>query len=160
MTTQSNQRTLWLFAIVIVVIIGHAVLRKGTPEPAKPSASLVKWVAADDAERLSRESGKPIMYEFTAEWCPPCRQMDKTVFNDATMAERINRDVIPVRLTDRRREEGSNPPHVSRLQSQYNVTGFPTIVFVDATGNQKNRMEGYGGRDWFEEGAVRCVSNT
>lgn len=152
---RKNQRgvTLWIFGVVIVLIIGRAALRQESrgSSPTERVATHVKWVAPADAERLSRESGKPIMYEFTAEWCPPCRQMERDVFADATLAGRINEGFIPVRLTDRRKEEGRNPAHVERLQNLYNVNAFPTVVFVDSNGGVKNRMQGYGGRDAFDE---------
>ena len=150
---RKNQRgvTLWIFGAVIVLIIARAAIRPESHDdtPVEAAATLVKWVPPADAERLSRQSGKPIMYEFTAAWCPPCRQMERDVFADATMAGRINDGFIPVRLTDRRKEEGRNSADVERLQKLYNVNAFPTVVFVDASGGVKNRT-----------GAMRCGSNT
>lgn len=140
---------LWLFALVVVLVAGRIALKQVSQE--KQGVSLVKWVEAGQATRLARERGRPIMYEFTAEWCSPCRRMEDQVFRNPATAERINRLFIPVRVMDRQREEGRNPPHVARLQNLYNVSGFPTVVFVDANGSLKKRMEGYGGRAAFEQ---------
>lgn len=152
---RNSQRSvpLWLFALVVALIAGRLALRQSPGEPSQPKkgASLVKWVPAADATRLAQQSGRPIMYEFTADWCPPCRRMDAQVFQNPTVADRINRGFIPVRITDRRREEGKNAPEVARLQNLYNVSGFPTVVFVDANGGLKKRMVGYGGRAAFEQ---------
>lgn len=146
---KSQRGTLLIFGLVIALIVGRAAFRNRKSHDEVPT--LVKWVANADAERLSRETGKPIMYEFTAAWCPPCRKMERDVFSDATMAARINDGFIPVRLTDRRREDGRNPADVQHLQTLYDVKAFPTIVFVDSNGGVKDRVQGYGGRDWFGE---------
>ena len=153
---RNSQRSvpIWLFAFVVALIAGRLVLKRyPAAESVRPrqSASLVKWVPEAEAVPLAQQSGRPIMYEFTADWCPPCRRMEEQVFRNAAAAERINRRFIPVRLVDRQREEGSNPPHVARLQNLYNVRAFPTVILVDVNGNLKKRIQGYGGRAAFEE---------
>ena len=140
----------WLMAIVVALVAGRVALRQ-FPESDKKSASLVRWVPAAQAVQIAKQRSRVIMYEFTAEWCPPCHQLEEQVFADSTLAARINRTVVPVRVMDRMREDGRNPPDVERLQNLYNVRGFPTVIFVDADGNLKQRMEGYSGRDAFEE---------
>ena len=149
-----NQRSIpvWLFALVAILIVGRFALKRTVLKPAaRQKASLVKWVAPADAVKLAQQSGKPIMYEFTADWCPPCHRLEDEVFGDVAFATRINNGVIPVRLTDRMREDGRNDPEVERLQNLYNVRGFPTVIFVDGKGDLKNRMEGYGGRAAFDK---------
>jgi thiol:disulfide interchange protein len=142
--TRSRGVTVAIFALVLALI---AVLMAMQP---KTGPSLVKWVPAAEAVRLSQQSGRPILYEFTAEWCPPCRRMDQQVFQNAAIAQRINDNFIAVRIMDRQREDGSNAPEVTRLQNLYGVSGFPTVVFVGANGHLKKRMVGYGGRASFE----------
>lgn len=150
---RGNQRSvpLWLMALVVALVAGRIVVSRLPETNPKQTVSLVRWVPAAIAVRLAQERGKPIMYEFTADWCPPCHQLEDQVFADPALAGRINRGFVPVRITDRMREEGRNPPDVKRLQNLYNVRGFPTVIFVDANGNLKKRMEGYGGRGAFEK---------
>ena len=56
---------------------------------------------------------------------------------------------VPVRLTDRQREEGRNSRSVEELERRYGVKAFPTVIFADADGTERARMEGYGGREEF-----------
>jgi thiol:disulfide interchange protein len=143
---------LWLFVFLTMLLVWRV---SRTPRRAHPD--LIQWVAPADAARASRASGKPILYDFTAEWCGPCRRLDRDVFQDAELAQRINLQFVPVRLVDRRREEGRNPPEVESLQTRYGVRAFPTIIFSDADGNVKQRVSGYGGRSRFEDVLAAAV---
>lgn len=108
---------------------------------------LVRWVNPAAAMALARSTGKPILYDFTAEWCEPCHVLDAEVFGDGVSAREINERFIPVRITDRQQEDGRNSPEVDALEKRYSVRGFPTVVFVNANGSEVGRMEGYKGRE-------------
>ena len=110
---------------------------------------LVNWVDLEDATRLAASSNRPILMDFTAEWCGPCHVLDKEVFRDPLLAKAINQRFIAVRVTDREMEDGRNSTEVEALQRRYGVQGFPTVIIADAAGTERGRMEGYGGREQF-----------
>src|SRR5207248_3498327 len=89
---------------------------------------------------------KALLYDFSAEWCGPCREMSRDVFSDRTQAGQIDLLYVPVRVLDRNREEGKNPALVDSLQTRYAVHGFPTLVVVRRDGSVDSRV-GYEGRD-------------
>jgi thiol:disulfide interchange protein len=147
--TRSSQRwlPLWLPIVAAVLIVARIVSSR---YDVTSTADLVRWVPLDRAERMAAMSHRPVFYEFSAEWCGPCHLMESEVFRNARLAAMINERFIPVRVVDRKREDGRNAPEVARLQTLYGVEGFPTIVVARA-GAAPQKVFGYGGRAQFEQ---------
>lgn len=139
------------FIAVVLALLAGRFLSVALKKDAAPPRGLVKWVSLDEAAPLAASTGKPILYDFTADWCQPCHMLDAQVFQNAEVANAINAQFIPVRVVDRQREEGRNPPPVAELQQRYGVRGFPTVVFADAGGSERARLEGFRGREEFEK---------
>lgn len=158
-----SQRSIPLILIglavaLLAVRIGVSVAKREPAGPSgpvgqsKPSAhvDLVRWVTPEEGMRLAQQTGKPILFDFTADWCQPCHMLDAEVFRNAAIAKAINERYIAIRVVDRKREDGRNTPGVDALQQRYAVRGYPTVVFADAALAERGRMEGFGGRDEFE----------
>jgi thiol:disulfide interchange protein len=135
---------LWVLAAAILLRIVTAVFHRGTPDSGE---GLVRWHPLERAAAASRQSGKPVLYDFTAAWCPPCHRLDADAWTDARIAATLNDAFLPARVVDRQREDGKNPPDIEELQHRYSVTALPTLVVADASGHEISRMEGYPGKE-------------
>ncbi|WP_435010100.1 thioredoxin domain-containing protein [Tundrisphaera lichenicola] len=75
----------------------------------------------------AENSGEPVLLDFHASWCSPCRQMRPEV-------EKLVRKGYPVKSIDIDRSP--------ELSERYKVTAVPTFVIVDANGKVLNRASG------------------
>ena len=83
------------------------------------------------AQAESKTTGKPVLVDFSANWCPPCQTMKHEVWPDREVGELVNRSFIPV-LVDL--SSGG-----SEVASRYGVTSIPTILVVDGEGKVLHR---------------------
>ena len=99
----------------------------------------------DTALAKAAQSGKPLVLEFYADWCKPCRYFDAYVLSRADVAAAL-KNVEFVRYDI---DTGPGDDVATKLD----VTGVPTIVVLDAKGNVLARHAGLrGGRNmhrWF-----------
>ncbi len=105
-----------------------------------------QWMSIQDGEEEFQKGQKPILYDFTAEWCGYCKKMKAEVFDDKAQADWIGQSFILVTVMDRRRETKTNPPEVTELQTRYQIRGFPTLV-VRYPNNDSKVHVGYLGRE-------------
>jgi thiol-disulfide isomerase/thioredoxin len=74
-------------------------------------------------------AGEPIMLDFTAEWCGPCRQMRPAI-------EQLVEMGYPIKPVDMDQSQD--------LADQYHVKDVPTFVVIDpSTGKELGRTKGY-----------------
>jgi thiol:disulfide interchange protein len=131
---------LGLFAAAVVVIL----IRIAVPEPV--ITTLVAWVPLERAAGAARQQGKPILYDFTADWCVPCRTLDREGWANEDVALLVNREFIPVRV-DASARDADLDPAVAALKKRYGVEAFPTLVVTDAEGKELRRESGFRGRE-------------
>jgi thiol-disulfide isomerase/thioredoxin len=134
---------LWLLLAAALFRVVTAVTSKGD---AGSGAGLVRWMSATDAAQAARSSGKPILYDFSAEWCGPCKALDADGWADGSIAAYVNESFVPARVMDRFREEGKNPPWMDELQQKYRVNAFPTLVVAAPDGREIATTQGYAGK--------------
>ena len=74
--------------------------------------------------------GRPVMLEFSAEWCMPCHELERSTFSDPrVVAAATPFAAFRVDLTH------SDTPEAERWRKQYGITGMPTVVFLVPDGS-------------------------
>jgi thioredoxin-like negative regulator of GroEL len=94
----------------------------------------IKWFNdLRQASAAAQEANKPMMIEFWADWCAPCKIMESEVYADSRVAASLTEKMVPVRIhfdiqTD--------------LVRKYNVEAIPYLVFTNSLGTALLRHRG------------------
>jgi len=104
----------------------------------------VQWQKYDAA--VASATGKPIIIDFFATWCIPCKELDEKTFSDAAVAKDLDRFTrVKADLTN------ADDPVVKELTKRYAIVGVPTVVFIDSSGHEQQqlRLTGFEAPDKF-----------
>jgi len=76
-------------------------------------------------------AARPVVIDFYADWCLPCKELDNLTFTDPAVASEAERFV-------RLKADLTHPedPETAELTKRYDILGVPTIVFIDSEGNE------------------------
>jgi thiol:disulfide interchange protein len=91
----------------------------------------------------ARNEGKLVLVNFYADWCVWCKRLESTTLRDAKVATVLQNEVVPLSLD----VDGDG----RELSNEYRVDGLPTIVVLDADGEEIGRIPGYMPPDSFLE---------
>ena len=78
---------------------------------------------------------KLIFVDIYTAWCGPCKEMDKKTFTDISVGDKFNATFINYKVDA---EKGFGVT----LAKRYNVTSYPTCLFVDPSENLIYKQEG------------------
>lgn len=126
---------IWIcLSMLMLVSCGTA-----TSDKTNKSDTLTNVESVSDVKVTVTVTGLPVIMDFSASWCPPCQQF-KPIFEEAKdrYSGQIEFKTIDV---DAEKE----------LAQQFNITSIPAIVFIDAEGNEINRIIGFTDKDSFDK---------
>jgi thiol:disulfide interchange protein DsbD len=110
------------------------------PQTAEGAGKVTWQQYAPDAITAATTTHKPVIIDFYATWCLPCKELDSKTFSDDAVAKELDRFVrIKADLTN------DQDPLVQKLTKDYSIVGVPTIVLIDSTGKEvaEERLTGF-----------------
>jgi thiol:disulfide interchange protein DsbD len=118
-----------LFSSYLVLAPGHLFFhRQG-----------IQWLDYD--EKLVQSAlalGKPVIIDFTADWCIPCREMEQYTFSSPPVIAKAKQFLtLRVDLTH------STKPNTRSFMKRYRIRGVPTVVFLDQNGKEIEDLRFY-----------------
>jgi thiol:disulfide interchange protein DsbD len=87
----------------------------------------------------ARKDHKPVLIDFSANWCLPCKEMEMKTFPDPAVREALgNWVLLKADLT----QYSSGP--VEALKKTYGIQGVPTLVFIGTDGSERKDLRVVG----------------
>ena len=129
-----------VFGLLLMVYglfaVGQAIEKKAQ---VAPTQSAIAWnVGSIGSIESALVAGKPTFIDFYADWCAPCKELDQKTFADSAVV-RLARQITMIKVDCTRSTEESE-----RLMKQFQVSGMPTLVYIDREGNELTELREIG----------------
>ena len=121
----------WLKSFVGIVCLVAATIWAMTWVMRGPG---VQW--HDYSEEILKQAaaqGKPVIIDFYADWCAPCREFEELTFHHSEVVAQAKNKFLMIKVDV---TTGGNPLH-QKLLKRYDVKGVPTIIFLDPKGEER-----------------------
>jgi thioredoxin:protein disulfide reductase len=132
----------------LMIVVGTGSLSGGLhlPWAAKSSdANHLAWEPFDRAQATSAiAAGRPVIIDFSADWCVPCKELDVRTFADPRVAEVLSG------YARYKVDQTKASPEAAQLAADYKVVGVPTVI-VYRSGAEVFRITGFEPPDQFLE---------
>ena len=87
----------------------------------------------EGAMQRARTEGKPIMIDFYADWCGPCKDMEARTYPDSNVIAQ-SQNWVTVKVNGEKRPD---------VMQAYGVNGYPTLLFAQSNGKPVASTTGY-----------------
>jgi thiol:disulfide interchange protein DsbD len=122
------------FLLIILAVQKNSDMKSAGQVPA--GGGKIRWLTElPPGLAKAKESGRPVMVDFYADWCGPCKMLDKQTYSDDRVAA-ASTNWVMVRIDVDRNQA---------LASYYNVQSIPTIMVLNAEGKEIRREVGFIG---------------
>ena len=111
-----------------------------------PKGSLTWEHSEELASTKAKTEKRPLLVDFTADWCGACKELAKHTFADPRVMEKaVAAKYIAVKVDATNDED----PQVDVVKGKYKVVGLPTVVIYDSNGQERKRFNEFVGPEPF-----------
>lgn len=100
---------------------------------------LVNWMPYAKAVEQAKKDSMFVFVDVYADWCVPCKVMDKTTFRDSAVVAKLNRYFYASKLnaeSDTLIECNNWPrPVTNCVMENWKLVGVPSLVLIGPSGN-------------------------
>jgi thioredoxin-related protein len=125
------------------IVTGRSSQTQSAPPPTRAQAQFVGY---ENAVNTARTSNKLIFVDIYTDWCTWCHKLEKEVYTDPVVQQEFARNFaltkIDAEAETRRTYRGSILTERD-LATQWNVTAYPTMIFLDQSETPVFAYEGY-----------------
>lgn len=125
-----------VFSIIVLAISIYALVPKQQLEPEWKKFSIENYEA-------SIKNNERMVIDFYADWCIPCKELDALTFSDKDVLNEFER--FTVYKVDMTKNDDTN----EQLRKRFDVIGMPTVLIIDAKGNEVKRLTGFVNAEEF-----------
>ena len=123
-----------VFGILLIVfgifLVNNAIHAKGSD---------IDWNHYN-GQRIEQlvENDKPVFIDFYADWCAPCKQLDRETFTDKNVVE-ISKNFNMIKV------DCTAPDAITKsFMDKFKVSGMPTLVFLSKDGKEDPALREIG----------------
>jgi thioredoxin-related protein len=115
----------------------------------------VKWYTIEEAEKMVKDSPRPIFIDTYTDWCSWCKKLDKETFAHPVIVDILNTKYYAVKFNAESKEPVTFKGMAFKNDGKYGKThqlavallqgkmGYPTVVFLDEKADLVTSVPGF-----------------
>lgn len=111
------------------------------------------WRKVDHAAAIAeaKQAEQPVLLDFAAEWCEPCKKFETDIFSDPAVFAELESRFMPVKY-----DVTEDTEYDQAAKERWDAAALPTVILLGPDGAERHRFRKIPTRDEFLS-AVKAV---